>query len=178
LNVAGWNGLDAILVTVSVRLERVDSEKSADLPACGLKMVVCSPSIASKKSVKALVVSAFGVSLSFEEEPSAVVGTEVDGADTGNIRMSTITFRWTKLRYLRFSSFFATVRPFFNFLSAASLAALYSILFCSKFGSFKYSSKDPTRETGACGQPVSEITGREGGDITCFKLGIGTSTIF
>jgi hypothetical protein len=39
--------------------------------------------------------------------------------------------------------------PFFKFLSAASLFALYSILFCSKFGSLRYSSKDLMSDTGA-----------------------------
>lgn len=64
--------------------------KSAHLPACGLKIVVCSLSIASKKSAKALVVSAFGVSFSFEEEPSAFVGAEVDDAYTGGTYVSTL----------------------------------------------------------------------------------------
>ena len=34
-------------------------------------------------------------------------------------------------------------------LEAASLFALYSIRFCSKFGSLRYSSRAPTRDTGA-----------------------------
>lgn len=45
----------------------------------------------------------------------------------------------------------------FPFLSAASLFVLYSILFCSKLGSFKYSSSELASDTGAC-----------------FRLGIGT----
>ena len=50
------------------------------------------------------------------------------------------------------ASFLVTPRdfpPFFPPLSATSLLALYSILFCSKWGSFKYSSKELTRDTGA-----------------------------
>lgn len=39
--------------------------------------------------------------------------------------------------------------PFVIPLSAASLFVLYSIRFCSKFGSLRYSSKAPTRDTGA-----------------------------
>ena len=35
------------------------------------------------------------------------------------------------------------------FLSAAALLVLYSILFCSKLGSFRYSSRAPARDTGA-----------------------------
>jgi hypothetical protein len=72
LNVAGWNGPVGELITESMRLEGVWFRKSAHLPSCGLKTVVCSPSIAWKKSVKAFVVSAFGVS--FEVEPSGTVG--------------------------------------------------------------------------------------------------------
>lgn len=34
-------------------------------------------------------------------------------------------------------------------LSTASLFALYSILFCSKFGSLRYSSRAPASDTGA-----------------------------
>jgi hypothetical protein len=71
------------------------------------------------------------------------------------------TFRRFELTCLRFSAFFKTLRPFFKFLSAASLLALYSILFCSKFGSFKYSSKDPTRETGAYVKGVGEASRKQ-----------------
>ena len=39
--------------------------------------------------------------------------------------------------------------PFLSARSAASLFALYSILFCSKFGSRKYSSSAPAKDTGA-----------------------------
>jgi len=56
--------------------------KSAHLPGCGLNAVVCSPSIAWKKSVKAFGVSALGVS--FEEDPSGIAGTGVDGAYAGS----------------------------------------------------------------------------------------------
>ena len=47
------------------------------------------------------------------------------------------------------ASFLVTPRDFPPVL-AASLFALYSILFCSKCGSFRYSSKELTRDTGAC----------------------------
>lgn len=39
--------------------------------------------------------------------------------------------------------------PALAFLSARSLFVLYSILFCSKLGSFRYSSRAPASETGA-----------------------------
>jgi hypothetical protein len=52
--------------------------KWGHLPLWGLKMAVFSLSMDWKKSVKALVVSAFGVS--FEEESSGTVAAEVDGA--------------------------------------------------------------------------------------------------
>lgn len=39
--------------------------------------------------------------------------------------------------------------PFRSARSAASLFALYSILFCSKLGSRKYSSSAPAKDTGA-----------------------------
>src|SRR5216683_6310610 len=88
------------------------------------------------------------------------------------------TLRWSELRCLHCSTFFATVRVFFRFLSAASLFALYSILFCSKFGSFKYSSKDPTRDTGACRKTVGKTSIQGRRDLTCFKLGMGTLSRF
>ena len=44
---------------------------------------------------------------------------------------------------------FARLLPSFAFLSASSFVVLYSILFCSKFGSLRYSSSAVTRETGA-----------------------------
>lgn len=43
----------------------------------------------------------------------------------------------------------APLRPL-SFLSAVSLFALYSILFCSKLGSFRYSSRELASDTGAC----------------------------
>ena len=51
------------------------------------------------------------------------------------------------------ASFLVTPRdspPFLAGFCEASLFALYSIRFCSKWGSFRYSSKEPTRDTGAC----------------------------
>jgi hypothetical protein len=102
--------------------------------------------MAEKKSVKAFAVSTFGVS--FKVEPSGTVAAGVDDAYAGDT-YEHFAFRWFELMYLQFSAFFKTLRPFLRFLSAASLLALYSILFCSKFESFKYSSKDPTRDTGA-----------------------------
>ena len=51
------------------------------------------------------------------------------------------------------ASFLVTPRdfpPFLAALSVASLFALYSILFCSKCGSLRYSSKELTRDTDAC----------------------------
>jgi len=70
-------------------------------------------------------------------------------------------------------SFLVTPRDFPPFL-AASLFALYSILFCSKCGSFRYSSKELTRDTGAClyGLGRSFMEGRD--DLTCLRFGIGT----
>ena len=48
------------------------------LPGCGLKIVVCSFSMASKKSVKAFAVSTFGVS--FGLRLSGAVAAGVDDA--------------------------------------------------------------------------------------------------
>ena len=50
---------------------------------------------------------------------------------------------------LLLADFVAGICPFLGVLSAISLFVLYSIRFCSKLGSFKYSSNDPARDTGA-----------------------------
>ena len=57
-----------------------------------------------------------------------------------------------QMNLLGSASFLVTPRdfpPFFVAFSATALLALYSILFCSKCGSFRYSSKESTRDTGA-----------------------------
>jgi hypothetical protein len=58
------------------------SSKRTHLADGGLKMVVCSLSMAEKKSVKAFAVSAFGVS--FEVAPWGAVAAGVDDAYVGN----------------------------------------------------------------------------------------------
>ena len=58
------------------------NKKSAHLPPGGLKILVRSVSIASKKSVNAFVVSSFAVS--FGGAPSGTVGAGVDDADAGS----------------------------------------------------------------------------------------------
>jgi hypothetical protein len=79
LKFACWNWADGKLATKLVRPERRSTVvNSTHLPDCGLKIVVRSLSIASKKSVKAFAVSTFGVS--FELELSRAVGAGVDDA--------------------------------------------------------------------------------------------------
>ena len=86
----------------------------------GLNIGVCSSSIAEKKSAKALVPSGFDGSL-VEDEGCGTDSAGLEGA----------------------------VVPFLTLRSAASLLALYSMRFCSKLGSLRYSSRLLTSETGA-----------------------------
>ena len=120
-------------------------------PVCGLNMVVPS-SIAEKKSVTAFAGSAFD--LSFDEEPSEAASGGVGAGDPATGTDKLIVRPNNLLKHSPFSTFFGLARPFLRALSAESLFALYSTLFCSKLGSFKYSSKDPTRDTGACAKKV------------------------
>jgi hypothetical protein len=78
-----WNwAVDGELETKMVRPERRSTVvNSTHLPGCGLKIVVRSFSMASKKSVNAFAVSTFGVS---ELELSGAVAAGVDGAYAGS----------------------------------------------------------------------------------------------
>jgi hypothetical protein len=79
LKVVCWNWADGKLSAKLVRpKKRSTVVNSTHLPDCGLKIVVRSLSMASKKSVKAFAVSTFGVS--FELELSGAVAAGVDGA--------------------------------------------------------------------------------------------------
>ena len=75
------------------------------------------------------------------------------------------------------ASFLVTPRdfpPFFVGFPAASLLALYSILFCSKCGSFKYSCRESTRDTGACLYASNESPTERRDGLTCLRFGMGT----
>ena len=81
---ACWNWEDGTLEMMElVRPERRSTGvNGTHFPDCGLKIVVRSFSMASKKSVKAFAVSTFGVS--FELELSGAVAVGVDGAYAGS----------------------------------------------------------------------------------------------
>ena len=79
------------------------------------------------------------------------------------------------------SGFLVTLRdfpPFLAFFSAGSLFALYSIRFRSKCGSFRYSSRELTREMGASFYRSDESFAVKREDLMCLRFGIGTLSRF
>lgn len=117
-----------------------------DLPVWGLNIVCCSSSIAEKKSAMAWLDSVFGGS----EDVDATGACDVEGFGDGAGGVYKHEEAKKKCSGIHFAALVGAVVPFLVFLSAASLFVLYSILFCSKLGSLRYSSRAPTSDTGAC----------------------------
>ena len=135
--------------------------------------MVCSSSIAEKKSCMALAPSE-GFGGAFEGSGWLLVGVGCFGTEAG--AQPTVP-REGVTHSLGSSSFLVTPRdfpPFLAFWSAAALFALYSIRFCSKCGSLKYSSREPTREMGACLYGSDDCFRKGRDDLTCLRFGIGT----
>ena len=105
----------------------------------------CSVSIALKKSIMAFCPCVFGAdSGDFDELASARLGV-------GAVREQCECVKEERsLTDIRFSAGFGEgLIPSFALRSATSFWVLYSILFCSKLGSLRYSSSELARETGA-----------------------------
>lgn len=106
-------------------------------------MVCCSSSMAEKKSIKAFCPGVF-VPESDEELASGAFGI---GA---TLRIVNMLRRCYAVCDVPISAGLGLdLIPSLALRSAASFCVLYSILFCSKFESFRYSSSELARETGA-----------------------------
>lgn len=152
------------------------------LLVCGLNIVGCSSSIAEKKSTIFFPLRVgFAVDVvSVGADDELIVGTGGGEAGLDDEAAKWVSDQTVVQAESRLPFAFELEVPFLPpvvaFFSAASLFVLYSILFCSKLGSSRYSCRAPASDTGAYKNIDTQYTTtRILPEIhTCFKLGTGT----